>query len=463
MPAPVPSGTLGRVARVALVLAALSAVTSLRAAEQPADTETALARAAQARYDVVLLRDGIALAGKTADRRVEIARGVVMSDGAPLSGDEVRRRFGADADLVLKLSYLDDATLHRLFRPAAPAPPVTPVAPRAPAAPPVFDRPQPSEATPPVRRSGARIGVAKRIVVAADEEVRDAVVSIGAPVRIEGRVRDGVVVVGGDLELTSTADVRGDLTVVGGTLTIADGAKHAGAIHHTIGFGLPRWSWSWPSLGWARFEPQGVGRWLPLAVTTSRLLLLTVLLVGLAAVASGRLQRIGAAAAAAPVRSGLTGVAIQVLFVPVLVVVAIALAVTIVGIPFVAILIPLAVITLLGAMLIGFASLALRLGTMVWPSGAATASPVVAVLTGMSILLLPTFVARLAGVGPGVLRWPALTLLAIGTLVEYVAWTIGLGAAARTGLGRWSVVPPPIPPAPSVTIDPPIVDAPSAI
>ncbi|MFN7978048.1 MAG: hypothetical protein U0P30_07925, partial [Vicinamibacterales bacterium] len=455
--------------RVALVLAALSAVVSIRAAEQPADTEAALARAAQARYDVVLLRDGIALAGKGADRRVEIARGVILSDGTPLSGDEVRRRFGADADLVLRLSYLDGATLHRIFRPAAPAvPPVAPTAPEAPRATtpppaPVFDRPQPSEAVPPLRRSGARIGVAKRIVVAADEEVRDAVVSIGAPVRIEGRVRDGVVVVGGDLELAPTADVRGDLTVIGGTLTIADGAKHAGAIHHTIGLAWPQWSWSWPSFGWARFEPQGAGRWLPLAGTTARLVILAVILMGLAAVAGPRLQRIGAAAAAAPVRSGLTGLAIQLLFVPVLIVVAIALAVTIIGLPFVAILVPLAVLTLLGAMVVGFASLAVRVGHAVWGGDHGTSGAVAAALTGMAILLLPTLVARIAGVGPDVLRWPALALLAFGTAIEYVAWTIGLGAAARTGFGRWAVVPPPIPPTPPITLDPPMAGAPSAI
>lgn len=468
MPAPVPSATVGRVVRAALVIAALSAVISVRAAEQPADAEV-LARSALARYDVVLLRDGIALVGKGADRRVEIARGVILSEGTPLSGSEVRRRFGADAELVLKLSYLDEATLHRIFRPtaASPAPPVSPQPPAAASTPlstpPLVDRPRPSDAAPPVRRSGARLGVAKRIVVAVDEEVRDAVVSIGAPVRVEGRVRDGVVVLGGDLELTATADVRGDITVIGGALTIADGARHSGAVHHTVGVGWPRWSWSWPSFGWARFEPQGAGRWLPLAGTTSRLLLLAVALFALAALAAGRLQRIGAAAVDAPIRSAVTGFAIQVLFVPVVVIASIVLAVTIVGLPFVAILVPLAVVALFVAMLVGFASLALRLGSRVLAGGGDAPGAITATLTGMVLLLLPTLVARLAGVGPDLLRWPVMTLLAVGTLVEYVAWTIGLGAAARTGLGRWSIVPPPIPPVPPVSFDPPVVDAPSAI
>ena len=92
MPAPAPIGTFGRVVKIALVLAALSVVTSIRAAEQPVDTEATLARTAQARFDVVLLRDGIALAGKDAPRRVEIARACLVQDlGAQLRGEHRER------------------------------------------------------------------------------------------------------------------------------------------------------------------------------------------------------------------------------------------------------------------------------------------------------------------------------------------------------------------------------------
>ena len=35
-------------------------------------------------------------------------------------------------------------------------------------------------------------------------------------------------------------------------------------------------------------------------------------------------------------------------------------------------------------------------------------------------------------------------LMAIGLTVEFLAWTMGLGAAIITGLGRWYTVPPPI-------------------
>jgi hypothetical protein len=46
-----------------------------------------------------------------------------------------------------------------------------------------------------------------------------------------------------------------------------------------------------------------------------------------------------------------------------------------------------------------------------------------------------------ASVGLAPLTW---MLVLIGLAVEFFAWTIGLGAAIITGLGRWYTVPPPI-------------------
>jgi hypothetical protein len=125
----------------------------------------------------------------------------------------------------------------------------------------------------------------------------------------------------------------------------------------------------------------------------------------------------------------------------------VALAVTIVGIPFVAVLIPLAVVSLGVAMLLGFTSLATRLGQAIggrfgWPTGPA----IWAAVLGMSVIVLPTVVSRLVGMAPESARLGTVALLGVGAAVEYVAWTIGLGAAVMTGLGRWAVVPPPLPP-----------------
>lgn len=457
-----------------LIVAALAATTGVHVAAQPAAMDEALRRQVEARFDVVPLKDGLALAGRTADRRIEIDRGVILSQGVPLSGDELRRRFGADADLVLRLSYLDNDALRRLFATAPPAvppqpvvPPVSPVPAAAPTpvvpppppaaavlpADPVFDRPSATEAGPVFHRTGARIGVGKTIVVASDEEVTDGVYSLGGSVRIDGRVRDGVVVVGSDLELSPTADVRGDLTVIGGELRIAEGARHAGAVHHGAGTPWPRWSW--PTVGWSWFEPGGAASWLPLAGTTTRILLLAVLMAILAVFAPARVARIGAAAVATPVRAGLVGLVAQVLFVPALIVLAVVMAITIVGLPFVAVVVPLAVLAMLATMLLGFTSLAGRVGRL-FVGEAAGEGAAAAALAGLAIIVLPTLLARLVGVGPDWLRFIAVALLVVGTAIEYVAWTMGLGAAIVTGLGRWAVVPPPVPPsmAPEPVIEP---------
>jgi hypothetical protein len=295
------------------------------------------------------------------------------------------------------------------------------------------------------RRTGARIAVGKSINVEEDEEVTDAVVAVGGRIRIAGRVRDDVVAIGGSVELLPTADVRGDVTSIGGRVTIAPGARHTGAVHHATvrdwpaGFGWPAVTGTWLGLG-------GAGRWLTLAGTLTRVALLGAAVSLVMLLARGRIRRIGDAAAAAPLRAGAIGFGLQVIFVPALVVGSIALAITIVGLPFVAILVPLALVTMFLAMLLGFASLAHVVGAWAarrlgWDAPAAIGVTVL----GLAVIVLPTVLSRLVGVAPDALRAGAFALLAVGTIVEYVAWTIGLGAAAMTGLGRWATAPPPIP------------------
>lgn len=459
------SAKVSRILRVALTIAAISALVSVRAAEQPtADDLATLRRTAESRFDIVPLTQGIALAGRTADRRVEIARGVVSSEGVPLTGDELRRRFGADADLVLKLSYLSDAELKALFAsaprpvaaataPAAPSAPVAPSAssaPRPPTAPAAAVDPPaapeaPTPAEPARRRTGARIAFAKPMTIAADEDVRDGVFSLGGDVRIDGRVRDEVVVIGSRLELTPTAEVRGDITVVGGDFVMADGARHSGRVHRVNGVDWPRWTG--PGVNWGWFEPRGAARWLGAAGSVARITLVAFAVVVLTFLAGGRVTRIGAAAGASPIKAAGVGLAAQLLFVPLLVVAVLLLAVTIVGIPFVAVLVPAAVITFLVAMLVGFTGVVQRLGATIGTRlGWEPASPVVAALAGLAVVVLPTLLFQAVSLAPGPM--PIRLPLAFASLVEYLTWTIGLGATLLTGFGRWAVVPPPVPPVP---------------
>ena len=291
------------------------------------------------------------------------------------------------------------------------------------------------------RLTGTRIAIGQDVHIERNEEVTAAAVVVGGSLTVDGRVRDGIVVVGGDLRLTATADVRGDIVLVGGQLLRDEGARHTGSINY-ISFG----EWSRRTFGWLpTFEFGDFGRWLSLAGTFARLSLLAVLMAVLLIVARAPVARTGRTAAAEPVRAALIGLAAEIFFVPFLIAASIGLAITIVGIPFVALLVPIALVIAVFALVLGFTSLACRLGEWLedrlgWQPGNAF----LATAIGVFLIMGPTLAARLIGVGPDALRPGAFALLMVGLAIEFLAWTIGLGAAILTGLGRWHTVPPPI-------------------
>jgi hypothetical protein len=303
------------------------------------------------------------------------------------------------------------------------------------------------------RLTGTRIAVGQDVRIERDEEVSDAVIVIGGNLIVDGRVRDGIVVAGGDVHLSSTADVRGDLIVAGGRLTRDAGSRQVGSVSY-VSFG--EWwrqnTWWFPTI---RFGE--VGRWVSLFGTVARISVLGLLMIVMLAFGRAAVARTGRAALAEPGRALLIGLAAEIFFVPFLIAASIGLAITIIGIPFVAVLVPIAILLLVFAFVLGFTSVACRLGEWVedrlgWRPGSAF----IATAIGFLILLTPTLLARLTGLAP--FGEPATyALLAVGLFVEFVAWTIGLGAAIMTGLGRWYTVPPPIvttPPAGPASFNP---------
>ena len=290
------------------------------------------------------------------------------------------------------------------------------------------------------RLTGTRIAVGQDVRIERDEEVSDAVIVIGGNLIVDGRVRDGIVVAGGDVHLSSTADVRGDLIVAGGRLTRDAGSRQVGSVSY-VSFG-DWWrqnTWWWPTI---RFGE--VGRWVSLFGTVARISVLGLLMIVMLGLGRAAVARTGRAAFAEPGRALLIGLAAEIFFVPFLIAASIGLAITIIGIPFVAVLVPIEILLLVFAFVLGFTSVACRLGEWVedrlgWRPGSAF----IATAIGFVILLTPTLLARLTDFAP--FGEPAAyALLAVGLVVEFVAWTIGLGAAIMTGLGRWYTVPPPI-------------------
>ena len=291
--------------------------------------------------------------------------------------------------------------------------------------------------------TGARLAVAQDVRIAANEEVTDGVFVLGGSLRVDGRVRDGIVVVGGNLRLTSTADVRGDVVLVGGQLQRDAGARLAGSVSY-VSFG--EWSRRTGLFDWRpRLELGQSGRWLTLAATVGRVALLAVLMGLTLLLARAPVARVGRAAAAEPLRAAVVGLAAEVLFLPLLLVMSVALGITIIGLPFVFLLVPLAVTAACVALLLGYTALACRLGEWLEDRlGWRSRSAYLATLIGLFLIVAPILGARLLGVAPAPLRLAAFGLLVTGVTAEFLVWTTGLGATLLTGFGRWNTAPPPL-------------------
>ena len=314
-------------------------------------------------------------------------------------------------------------------------------------APPPPDQPQVYRAT------GARIAIGRSIHVPVDEEVNDAVVVVAGSARVDGRVRDGVVVVGGNLEVGPRADIRGEVVVVGGRVIREAGAQIRGRVSDVS---IGNWrSWSLGGVTLPVVDFGDFGRWLSLFGTVFRVALLAVVMGVILFIARAPVARIGRSAGAEPGRAFLIGLVAEILFVPALIVGSIGLIVTIIGIPLVVILLPLALVGAFVALLLGFTAVTCRLGEWLEDRfGWRADSAVLASLLGLMLIAGPTMVARTIGVVSMPFQFGTLLLLATGVFIEFIVWTIGLGATLMTGFGRWSTAPPPVPPVPQAQVLP---------
>jgi hypothetical protein len=406
-----------------------------------ATVDPVLKQRVERRFDVLPVQGGVVLKPKrtTAIRVIEIRAGAIDVDGVPASGALLREKLGADADLVLQVSYLATEALTGWYTPPAPAtPPAAAAAPAAPeAAPPPAPAPVPSDEHADDqpdeehwRRSAARVNIGGDITIEADERVSDPVVAVGGSVTVLGHVDDDVVAVGGSVHLGPKAVVRGDVTSVGGRIEQSHGAVIRGHVNE-IRFGPPNFQFH-PGLvfgslvGWDMFSG-----WFRMVGTLLRLGIVLMLVFLAVLVAPRVVERIGERAAREPWMSGFTGLLAQLLFVPVLVLTIVVLAVSIIGIPLL-VLVPFAVLGFLLAVLIGFTGVVLRLGR--WAAG--TDRPTfVTLAVGVIIVAAIGLLGRTLGLIPAPL-WPITWFLGVvGFFAEYIAWTVGLGAALLTRFG----------------------------
>ncbi|MGE5813205.1 MAG: hypothetical protein ACM36C_01840 [Acidobacteriota bacterium] len=441
---------------VGLVLAVvISAATSpLALAQAPTEELRDLRSRIEAKYEVVPLSDGLALRPKVRIpdvRLIEIAEGGIIVDGTPVTGRELRSRIGADTDMILRLSYLDDATRRALFShdaadttsrepeesqpaPSAPEPPEAPKIPRA------------------HTSHGDRVRIFGNVTVDRDEDIRGQAVAVIGSAHIDGEVGDQVVAVLGSVYLGPNAVVGGDVVSVGGHVYRESGSQVRGGITEVAlgrgvnadlsGFG-PRWT----PFGFMFGPFGGVAR---LIGSTFHFLVLA-LLAGIALlIARVTVERSADRVAQEPVKATLVGIVAQLLLLPAFVLVAILLAITIVGIPLL-LLLPFAALFLVLLAIVGFSGTALTIGRLArhrfsWSVDA----PFVNLVTGVLVIMLPLLVGRVVGLAGWAVSPLVFLLVAIGLCIEFLAWASGFGAVLVNLFTRWQArrTPPPTPPVP---------------
>jgi hypothetical protein len=442
--------------RIALLvtIAMLAAAAGARAQGLTDDEQQALRTRIEQRYDVVPLTGGIGLRPKsgTADVRLIEISDTIAINGVPVSGRELRDRVGADADAILRLSYLDAKDRRAIFTAAPAADRPAEAEPRAEAEAPAAattDRPRAR------RSSGDRVRVLGDVSVAEGEEIAGQVGAVMGNVRIDGRVNEQVVAVLGSVDLGPHADVRGDVVTVGGHLRRAPGAQVGGAVTEVSpGMGGVRLDVA-PWLGPIRVKGLSSGPVAVLFGSTFRLVLLTLLACAALVVARRPVENSAQRVTGEPVKSTLVGVAAWILFAPVFVLIAIVLALSLIGIPLL-LLLPFAVVVLLLMALVGFSGTACTVGQwMRGRFGLGTAPAVVDVCLGVFVILLPLMLGRTLALAGWPFRPFVVLLLAIGLVVEFLAWSSGFGAVLTNAFARWgarramrrtAVQPPPVVP-----------------
>jgi hypothetical protein len=167
------------------------------------------------------------------------------------------------------------------------------------------------------------------------------------------------------------------------------------------------------------------------------------------------LARIEARVVADPWRSALAGLLTLILFVPLLVVVCVILAISVIGIPLL-VLVQFVVLLFCVAMLVGYAAVALCLGH--WLDrrfGWQLRSPYMAALVGVAAIEIWTLLGDGLDIFGGPIAVLAALVLAFGFVVVAGAWIVGLGAVVLTRLGASTAPPPEAAPAPLSPPPPP--------
>jgi cytoskeletal protein CcmA (bactofilin family) len=464
------------------------------AAAQAVDSPGELRASLEERFTLVPLTDGLLLqplAAEAKPRAIEISRAGIALDGDLVGNDELRLRLGDEAaDLVLAVAALNDSARRALptaelpsavemeVEAAADVEAVVEEA-EAAAAEAVAAADETTRAAVEAakaakdaararrakkstyRRSGdAEVAVGSSVTVGSDEVTDDVLVMggflkvegrvegdatvIGGSATIEGEVTGDVTAIGGPVRLESGSRVHGDVTSVGSRVYQDEGARVDGDVEQVplnadfsfgpwknwldwkkqgpdFDFHVNPWHW-WTGMGWSLVK-------LIFLVAFSWLWLLLV---------PRPIDRMERRIEAEPWKTGLVGLLAQVLFIPLLVMLVIFLAISIIGIPLL-LLLPFALVALFFVGWFGLVAVAGRVGS--WARdrfGWRLDNPYWVVLVGLVLIGALSIVGDLLDFGIAPMRFIAGMFIFFGAIVSWAAVTIGFGAAVLTRFGTAS-------------------------
>lgn len=450
---------LGRALTVAAGLALMAPGGPVRALAQTdtlAQAETASLAALRAqienRYQVQEVPGGILLLPKYGNVQVQnltITDDGIAVNGQPVTGPELRAMVAEDADAIVRLTYLDADDRRILFGIGGAPMPADTIAVAIDDTTAVDEEEDPTGGMVTVESTDDRVRVGSSVHVRSDEVVNGDVVAVLGSVEVDGRVTGDVVSVGGSVDLGPDAVVEGEVVVVGGLLERAPGARIEGGVEE-VAWGGPNFDMDGPQFHAPFLE--GVGG---MIMTVIWVIVLGALAALMYLLARRPVERMAYRISESPWKAALVGLVAQILFFPVLVLSIILLAISIIGIPLL-LAVPFALVALAIGMLIGFTAVARVIGTAAerrfgWQHD----NPFIAVLIGVGIIMLVSFFASALGMAGGPLGVFALILGILGFVVQYAAWTVGLGALLLTRFGTrygWGEAPgpgtPAVPPPP---------------
>lgn len=429
------------------------------------------------RYQALPARDGVLLVPREdvpGISSIEVAEGEVVVNGEPVADTILRSWLGDEAEPLLALAVLDAEAARELLEVdatgGAEAAPVTASAgdEERETARRSGDEEEGEERR--AIRRGNQLKVGGDVIVEEDEVVTEAM-AIGGSVVVRGRVLNDVVAIGGRVEvegevggelvglmggvfLGPDSRVDGNITAIGSGVRRAPGSSVGGGVTEVAVPGAGG-SMDWEE--WMENRRYRGGDFLRQWETNEAYwnLVGSVLLALLAClallIARGPVERVERRIADGSefLGAGVVGVLVQLLILPILAIVSFFLIITIIGclaLP----LIPFVILALVVAALFGYAGVALRVGRWLENRfGWSLTSPYAALLLGVALIEIWKLVGETLDIFGGPAWAFAAMFLFAGVLVEYVAWSVGLGAILMNWMQgrRDRRMPPPPPPA----------------